>query len=1095
MQPRQPSSNVVVSASGIAPTNAPRPVFQPPPSFVPPPRVPPPNIHSTVSAPRPPHFQPPPSAVPGAHMTFQPHPQFLPHPGQMGVPPPPSFAPPPVHSFGQQMPMVGVSSTRPGFPPLHPTGSATPIVSPRLNSGPGMVTISAPAVVKTHVTTSSAASGQAVVVSQQTISGPAVSVVPPKDAATIAAERYSQTFHYQNQSHVFNNATSRELVKTIFHASQEDESTSKAAGVALTVLLSNIPLDINDAVLKQVVECCGKIVKLQRPVDPTTQLPASFALVTFAHGLCALRGSKLLDGLTIRVTTSNTANTGNTARNGEKPLSLGTGDTTTGMPVRKGALDGGSDSDSDDGFCTPIVVKCGTKESVALRELEKAEKEAAALLPEGMNLEEDIYKPIQSKLEEVLKSLNPPIAEEEEEQDSISKQAAAATATGTDIPTAAAVDGASATLGSRPLQGIEECGENEETGNGLSALAAPSAQTQPPPPPPPPMTVSSGSKVKGEEEEGEEVEEGEEEEGEEKEQGDSVENAEAVGNIVNADTAGAPQVGTMPVSSTSTSTSKSISTAAGMDSYYNHTRLTEDGANHNMEDDATAAVDAAGEKLLLSEIEQFRLRQLQRDKDVEAERKRKVKEKMKEIKERQRLKAERDAKLKAEGGKGEESMGLPAAEGVETAGTADLDAARDGGGTDNGGEKEERRKRPRMPELSAEEMEAKKQRRLEVLRMLSGGDVGSNDDSGGISSMMETEAKAVEAADGYGIVGALSTTGPPPFRPPPPPPVPVPVPDPLMSVPTAPTLTVPTATSTAAPPPPPPPPPLPHPVASTPALAPTATAVAHPLKDVATTQPEAEPMSAPLPAGPIKLGLKGKAGGLIIGAAAKGRGKKAPRGGSAFAAATAEEDEDQQGLSAREMIKLDYTEAELQELAVAAEAAQREEAAALALAGTSAASAGGTGEVDIQSIQAKVQAQAQAIAAALAQKQQQQQQQQRETTVSEEERAKAKLQELVDQIPTDRDALFAYHLDWQALDDRDIIGTVMKTWIAKKLVEYLGEEEESLTEFILTKLQEHAPAQEVLDELSMVLEDDAVPFMMKLWRMLVYYSIKNTATL
>mmetsp|Transcript_26241 Transcript_26241/g.43740 ORF Transcript_26241/g.43740 Transcript_26241/m.43740 type:complete len:1152 (-) Transcript_26241:1806-5261(-) len=131
----------------------------------------------------------------------------------------------------------------------------------------------------------------------------------------------------------------------------------------------------------------------------------------------------------------------------------------------------------------------------------------------------------------------------------------------------------------------------------------------------------------------------------------------------------------------------------------------------------------------------------------------------------------------------------------------------------------------------------------------------------------------------------------------------------------------------------------------------------------------------------------------------------------------------------------------------------------------------------------------------MTQQKQQQQQQQRETTVSEEERAKAKLQELVDQIPTDRDALFAYHLDWQALDDRDIIGTVMKTWIAKKLVEYLGEEEESLTEFILTKLQEHAPAQEVLDELSMVLEDDAVPFMMKLWRMLVYYSIKNTATL
>jgi len=53
-----------------------------------------------------------------------------------------------------------------------------------------------------------------------------------------------------------------------------------------------------------------------------------------------------------------------------------------------------------------------------------------------------------------------------------------------------------------------------------------------------------------------------------------------------------------------------------------------------------------------------------------------------------------------------------------------------------------------------------------------------------------------------------------------------------------------------------------------------------------------------------------------------------------------------------------------------------------------------------------------------------------------------------------------------------------------------GEEEESLTDFIVSKLQNRRPPDEILEELSVVLDDDAEQFVVKLWRMLVYYSLK-----
>ncbi len=59
----------------------------------------------------------------------------------------------------------------------------------------------------------------------------------------------------------------------------------------------------------------------------------------------------------------------------------------------------------------------------------------------------------------------------------------------------------------------------------------------------------------------------------------------------------------------------------------------------------------------------------------------------------------------------------------------------------------------------------------------------------------------------------------------------------------------------------------------------------------------------------------------------------------------------------------------------------------------------------------------------------------------------------------DREELFAFEINWQTVETHNIIQSKMRPWIVKKIIEYLGEEEKTLTEFILTKLGQRAPPQ------------------------------------
>jgi RNA-binding protein 25 len=62
----------------------------------------------------------------------------------------------------------------------------------------------------------------------------------------------------------------------------------------------------------------------------------------------------------------------------------------------------------------------------------------------------------------------------------------------------------------------------------------------------------------------------------------------------------------------------------------------------------------------------------------------------------------------------------------------------------------------------------------------------------------------------------------------------------------------------------------------------------------------------------------------------------------------------------------------------------------------------------------------------------------------------------------------------------------IRPWINKKIAEYIGEEELALLDFICNKLQSKSSAQSILDDVAMVLDEEAEVFVVKMWRLLIY---------
>ncbi|EDV20295.1 uncharacterized protein TRIADDRAFT_61221 [Trichoplax adhaerens] len=98
---------------------------------------------------------------------------------------------------------------------------------------------------------------------------------------------------------------------------------------------------------------------------------------------------------------------------------------------------------------------------------------------------------------------------------------------------------------------------------------------------------------------------------------------------------------------------------------------------------------------------------------------------------------------------------------------------------------------------------------------------------------------------------------------------------------------------------------------------------------------------------------------------------------------------------------------------------------------------------------------------------------------------KRRIKAIMESIPSDKEKLFDYPLNWSLVDE-SLIEKRMRTWVIKKITEYIGEEEPTLVDFICEKVKEHNSPVSIVKDLEMVLDDEAEVFVMKLWRLLIY---------
>ena len=72
-----------------------------------------------------------------------------------------------------------------------------------------------------------------------------------------------------------------------------------------------------------------------------------------------------------------------------------------------------------------------------------------------------------------------------------------------------------------------------------------------------------------------------------------------------------------------------------------------------------------------------------------------------------------------------------------------------------------------------------------------------------------------------------------------------------------------------------------------------------------------------------------------------------------------------------------------------------------------------------------------------------------------------------------------------------MIENVLKSWVSNKILEYLGEEETTLIDFVVTKLKSRCSPKDLLEELEAVLDNDAETFVIRLWEILIVNILKH----
>ncbi|KAL9119236.1 MAG: hypothetical protein Q9187_004210 [Circinaria calcarea] len=106
--------------------------------------------------------------------------------------------------------------------------------------------------------------------------------------------------------------------------------------------------------------------------------------------------------------------------------------------------------------------------------------------------------------------------------------------------------------------------------------------------------------------------------------------------------------------------------------------------------------------------------------------------------------------------------------------------------------------------------------------------------------------------------------------------------------------------------------------------------------------------------------------------------------------------------------------------------------------------------------------------------------------LTEEERTQAARQLAAD-IPSDKDGLWEWPVKWEFVDET-VLSEQLKPFVEKKIVEYLGVQEQMLVEVVEDHIRKRGAPQDLVEQLEGALDDEAEVLVKKLWRMIIFFS-------
>ncbi|XHG03286.1 hypothetical protein AWENTII_006601 [Aspergillus wentii] len=106
--------------------------------------------------------------------------------------------------------------------------------------------------------------------------------------------------------------------------------------------------------------------------------------------------------------------------------------------------------------------------------------------------------------------------------------------------------------------------------------------------------------------------------------------------------------------------------------------------------------------------------------------------------------------------------------------------------------------------------------------------------------------------------------------------------------------------------------------------------------------------------------------------------------------------------------------------------------------------------------------------------------------LTEEERAQA-VRQLAADIPSDKEGLWKWEVKWEFVDET-VLSDQLKPFVEKKIVEYLGVQEQMLVDVVEEHVRKHGSPQELVEQLEEALDEEAEVLVRKLWRMIIFFS-------